>query len=224
MQAARLSNMLLRARKLIAVVLVITLSGSIAWNTWGPAMYVTEAEVLIAPRIPMGAQSGQYDVEFSRASTSDFIVDDLSRVVEGNAFASLVAQEYLEQFGSPINATRLDQSISSDRSHRGLKLLLRWSDESEAVQLIGVAATTLTTDAKLFYPTIHEVADLAIIDLASTAKRPGVLADTFDIILKLCVAAIVLLALIVWSDLVQDRLYREDAEQLLGIKILGRLD
>lgn len=216
--------MLLRARKLIAVVLVITLAGSIAWNTWGPAMYVAEAEVLIAPKIPMGAQSGQYDVEFSRASTSDFIVDDLSRVVEGNAFTSLVAQEHLEQFGSPINAARLDQSISSDRSHRGLKLLLRWSDKSEAIQLINVAATTLTTNAKLFYPTIHEVADLAIIDLSSTAKRPGLLADTFDIILKLCVAAIVLLALIVWSDFAQDRLYREDAEQLLGIKILGRLD
>ncbi len=224
MQAGRLGNILRRAGTLVAVVLLVTLAGSIAWNVWGPGIYVADAEVLVAAKIPTGSQSGQYDVEFSRASTSDFIVDDLGRVVEGNAFAGLVAERYQDRFGRPISVDELAQALASDRSHRGLKIVLRWRGQSQAAELIDLAATALAEEAELFYPTIQEVADLAIIDLASTAKRPGLLAAAFDIALKLAVAVILLLALIVWWDLARGRLYSEDAEDLLGVKLLARLN
>ena len=216
--------MLLRARALVAVVIVAALAGSIAWNVWGPGVYVAGAEVLVAAKIPTGSQSGQYDVEFSRASTSDFIVDDLSRIVEGNAFAGLVAQRYQERHGAIIDVDQLAEALASDRSHRGLKLVLRWRDQSQAGQLIDLAATALADEAELFYPTIQEVADLAIIDLASSARRPGVLAAAFDIALKLAVAVIAVAALVIWWDVARGRLYSEDVEDLLGMKLLVRLD
>ncbi len=216
--------MLLRARALVAVVIVAALAGSIAWNAWGPGVYVAGAEVLVAAKIPAGSQSGQYNVEFSRASTSDFIVDDLGRIVDGNAFAGLVAQRYQERYGALIDVDALAGALTSDRSHRGLKLVLRWRDRSQAAQLIDLAATALADEAELFYPTIQEVADLTIIDLAASASRPGILAVTFDIILKLAVAVIAVTALVVWWDAARGRLYSEDVEELLGIKLLARLD
>ncbi len=224
LQAGRLGNMLLRARAFVAVVIVAALAGSIAWNVWGPGIYVAGAEVLVAAKIPAGSQSGQYDVEFSRASASDFIVDDLGRIVEGNAFAGLVAQRYQERHGELIEVDELAEALTSDRSHRGLKLVLRWRDSSQAARLIDLAATALTDEAELFYPTIHEVADLAIIDLAASAKRPGLLAAAFDIALKLAVAVIAVAALVIWWDVARGRLYSEDVEELLGVKLLARLD
>ena len=152
LQAGRLGNMLLRARAFVAVVIVAALAGSIAWNVWGPGVYVAGAEVLVAAKIPAGSQSGQYDVEFSRASASDFIVDDLGRIVEGNAFAGLVAQRYQERHGALIEVDELAEALTSDRSHRGLKLVLRWRDSSQAARLIDLAATALTGRGRTVLP------------------------------------------------------------------------
>ncbi len=224
MHARRLGNMLRRDWLVIVVVLAATLAGSLAWNIWGPGNYIAEAEVLVAAKIPSGAGAGQYDVELSRASTSNFIVDDLGRVVQGNAFAGLIARRYQEESGAEIDPDRLAGSLSIDRSHRGLKVILRWPDAHEAGHLIDLTATALAEDSRLFYPTIDEVADIAIIDLSSAPRRPGMLAATFDIALKLASAAILIVAVIVWRDYFRGRLYSEDVDDLLGIKVLARID
>lgn len=224
MYAGRLANVLRRQWQFITAVLCATLLGAIAWNIWGPGIYMAQAEVLVAAKIPAGAQLGQYDVEFSRASTSDFIVDDLSRVVEGNAFAGLVAAKFLEATGRPVSKDELTRAFSSDRTHRGLKLILRWRDSGQAALLIGLAAKALTEESSRFYPTLPEVADLAIIHLASSATRPGILVSAFDVILKLAVAAFFALAIVVWWDRARGRLYSEDVEDLLGLKVLAKIE
>ncbi len=103
-------------------------------------------------------------------------------------------------------------------------MILRWPDAEQAGRLIVLTATALAEDSGLFYPTIDEVADIAIIDLSSAPRRPGLLAATFDIALKLAAAAILIVALIVWWDYFRGRLYSEDVDVLLGITVLARID
>lgn len=220
MYAGRLANLLWRQRQLIVAVLAATLAGSIAWNLWGPGIYLARAEVLVAAKIPPGAQAGQYDVEFSRASTTDFIVDDLSRVVEGNVFAGVVAARYHDQTGRAVAPDSLASGFTSDRTHRGLRLILRWRDAEQAATLIDVAAKALANDSEQFYPSLPEVANVKIIDLSASATRPGILAAAFDVLLKEAVAAVAVAAIAIWWDLGRGRLYSEDVEELLGLKVL----
>jgi len=223
MFAGRLANLLRRQRLFLAAVLVAALAGSVLWDAFGPGDYIAEAEILVAAKIPSQSQLGQYDVELSRASTTDFLVDDLGRVVEGNAFAGLVAERFQELTGASLAAETLMNAVSTDRSHRGLKLILRWPDKQALEQLIGLAATALAEDAGRFYPSIHEVADLSIINLSQTPRRPSVLVAAFDVTLKVIAAAVVALAIGVWWDIGRGRLYSEDVEELLGVKLLGRV-
>ena len=84
MPAERLGNMLRRGWLFLVLVAAATLVGTLIVDAGRSHPQPARVEVLVAARMAGGEQ---YDVEVSRATASNFIVDDLGRIVRGSEFA-----------------------------------------------------------------------------------------------------------------------------------------
>ena len=164
----------------------------------------------------------QYDVEVSRATASNFIVDDLGRIVRGSEFAKLVAARYAFNGNGEIAPGEVAGALAADRTHRGLELRMTTSDAVKSVALAQAAADALAGDLNALYPTIYDVATLTLIDLVPVSAPAG------DLVLDLAIrelAALVLgvVAMVFW-DVGRRRLYAEDVAEGLDLPVLARFD
>ena len=168
MPAERLGNVLRRGWLFLALVAVATLVGSLIADAARPDSQPARMEVLVAARMTGG---GQYDVEVSRATASDFIVDDLGRIVRGTEFAALVAGRYFRNGGAEIAPGEVAAALATDRTHRGLELRMTTTVAAKSVDLARAAADVLADEIDVLYPTIYEVATLSLIDLAPVSGK-----------------------------------------------------
>ena len=219
MPAERLGNVLRRSWPFLALVVVATLVGSLIADAARPQTQPARMEVLVAARMASG---GQYDVEVSRATASDFIVDDLGRIVRGSEFAALVAGRYSRNTTLEIAPGAVAAALATDRTHRGLELRMTTVDAATSVALAQAAADVLASEVDVLYPTIYEVASLSLIDLGPV---PGSSSDLMlDVIIRETGAIVTAVVLAVLWDIGRRRLYVEDVEEMLDLPVLARFD
>lgn len=219
MPAERLGNLLRRGWAFLALVVVATLVGSLIADAARPQVQPARMEVLVAARM-VGA--GQYDVEVSRATASDFIVDDLGRIVRGSEFAALVAARFSLDNESEITPGEVAAALATDRTHRGLELRMATADAAKSVALAQAAADVLASEIDTLFPTIYDVASLSLIDLAPIpASNSGLI---LDVVIREVAAIVIAAVLIVFWDVGRKRLYAEDVEDLLDLPVLARFD
>ncbi len=219
MPAERLGNVLRRGWLFLALVAVATLVGSLIADAARPDSQPARMEVLVAARMTGG---GQYDVEVSRATASDFIVDDLGRIVRGTEFAALVAGRYFRNGGAEIAPGEVAAALATDRTHRGLELRMTTTDAAKSVDLARAAADVLADEIDVLYPTIYEVATLSLIDLAPVPASGSDL--VLDVAIRETAAIVIAAVLVVLWDVNRRRLYAEDVEEILGLPVLARFD
>ncbi len=219
MPAERLGNVFRRGWAFLALVAVATLVGSLIADAARPETQPARMEVLVAARM---AGDGQYDIEVSRATASDFIVDDLGRIVRGTEFAGLVAACYSRDNESEITPGEVAAALATDRTHRGLELRMTTPDAARSVALARAAADVLAEEIDVLYPTIYEVASLSLIDLAPV---PGSSSDlVLDMAIREIAAIVIAAVLVVFWDVGRRRLYAEDVEDILDLPVLARFD
>ncbi len=219
MPAERLGNVFRRGWAFLALVAVATLIGSLIADAARPETQPARVEVLVAARM---AGDGQYDVEVSRATASDFIVDDLGRIVRGTAFADLVAARFSRDNDSEMTSGEVAAALATDRTHRGLELRMTTPDAVRSVALAQAAADVLAEEIAVLYPTIYEVASLSLIDLAPV---PGSSSDlVLDVAIREIAAIVIAAVLVVVWDVGRRRLYAEDVEDILDLPVLARFD
>lgn len=219
MLAERLGNVFRRGWAFLALVAVATLVGSLIADAARPETQPARMEVLVAARM---AGDGQYDIEVSRATASDFIVDDLGRIVRGTEFAGLVAARYSRDNESEITPGEVAAALATDRTHRGLELRMTTPDAARSIALARAAADVLAEEIDVLYPTIYEVASLSLIDLAPV---PGSSSDlVLDVAIREIAAIVIAAVLVVFWDVGRRRLYAEDVEDILDLPVLARFD
>ena len=219
MPAERLGNVFRRGWAFLALVAIATLVGSLIADAARSETQPARMEVLVAARM---AGDGQYDIEVSRATASDFIVDDLGRIVRGTEFAGLVAARYSRDSGSEITPGEVAAALATDRTHRGLELRMTTPDAAKSVALAQAAADALAEEIDVLFPTIYEVASLTLIDLAPV---PGSSSDlVLDVTIREIAAIVIAAVLLVFWDVGRRRLYAEDVEDILDLPVLARFD
>ena len=219
MLAERLGNVFRRGWAFLALVAIATLVGSLIADAARSETQPARMEVLVAARM---AGDGQYDIEVSRATASDFIVDDLGRIVRGTEFAGLVAARYSRDSGSEITPGEVAAALATDRTHRGLELRMTTPDAAKSVALAQAAADVLAEEIDVLFPTIYEVASLTLIDLAPV---PGSSSDlVLDVTIREIAAIVIAAVLLVFWDVGRRRLYAEDVEDILDLPVLARFD
>jgi capsular polysaccharide biosynthesis protein len=219
MPAERLGNVFRRGWAFLALVAIATLVGSLIADAARSETQPARMEVLVAARM---AGDGQYDIEVSRATASDFIVDDLGRIVRGTEFAGLVAARYSRDSGSEITPGEVAAALATDRTHRGLELRMTTLDAAKSVALAQAAADALAEEIDVLFPTIYEVASLTLIDLAPV---PGSSSDlVLDVTIREIAAIVIAAVLLVFWDVGRRRLYAEDVEDILDLPVLARFD
>ncbi len=219
MPAERLGNVFRRGWAFLALVAVATLVGTLIADAARTETQPARMEVLVAARM---TGDGQYDVEVSRATASDFIVDDLGRIVRGTEFAGLVAARYSRNNGSEITPGEVAAALSTDRTHRGLELRMTTADAARSVALAQAAADVLAEEIDVLFPTIYDVASLSLIDLAPV---PGSSSDlVLDVTIREIAAIVIAAVLLVFWDVGRRRLYAEDVKDILELPVLARFD
>jgi len=214
-----LGNVFRRGWAFLALVAIATLVGSLIADAARSETQPARMEVLVAARM---AGDGQYDIEVSRATASDFIVDDLGRIVRGTEFAGLVAARYSRDSGSEITPGEVAAALATDRTHRGLELRMTTLDAAKSVALAQAAADALAEEIDVLFPTIYEVASLTLIDLAPV---PGSSSDlVLDVTIREIAAIVIAAVLLVFWDVGRRRLYAEDVEDILDLPVLARFD
>ena len=215
MPAERLGNVFRRGWAFLALVAIATLVGTLIADAARPETQPARMEVLVAARM---AGNGQYDVEVSRATASDFIVDDLGRIVRGTEFAG----RYSRDNGSEITPGEVAAALATDRTHRGLELRMTTPNAAKSVALAQAAADVLAEEIDVLFPTIYEVASLTLIDLAPV---PGSSSDlVLDVTIREIAAIVIAAVLLVFWDVGRPRLYAEDVEDILDLPVLARFD
>lgn len=219
MPAERFGNILWRGRIFLVMVVVATMAGSLFIEGFRSNAQQARMEVLVAAHM---VGEGQYDVELSRATASDFIVDDLGLVVRGSEFAALVAARFSADHKVDLAPHVVAAALTADRTHRGLELKLTAADAETSIALAVAAADVLASEINVLYPTIYEVASLSLIDLA-------LIPDSYSeeilalIVREIGAFVIAVMVLVLW-DAFRRRLYAEDVGEILNLPILARFD
>jgi hypothetical protein len=168
------------------------------------------------------AGEGQYDVELSRATASDFIVDDLGLVVRGSEFAALVAARFSDDNKVDLAPHVVAAALTADRTHRGLELKVTAADAETSIALAMAAADVLASEVDGLYPTIYDVASLSLIDLALIPDSYS--EEILALIVREIGAFVIAVVVLVLWDVFRRRLYAEDVGDILGLPILARFD
>ncbi len=219
MPAERLGNVLRRGWPFLALVILATLVATLIADAARSSPQPARMEVLVAARMSGGEQ---YDVEVSRATASDFIVDDLGRIVRGSEFAKLVAARYALNEGLEIAPGEVAGALATDRTHRGLELRMTTDNASKSIALAQAGADALAGDLEGLFPTIYDVATLTLIDLAPVPAPAGDL--VLDVALREVAAVVIAVMLVIFWDVGRRRLFAEDVPDVLDLPVLARFD
>lgn len=81
--------------------------------------------------------------------TSEFKIDDLVETVDGNVFAAAVAERSAAA-GISVDATTMQQILSSDRQHRILSVMATTTEPGRSLQISQAAVAELEENASLY--------------------------------------------------------------------------
>ena len=185
--------------------------------------YLGRAEVLVAAKIPTQVES-KYDVEVSRTTAADFIVDDLQLIARGSEFAGLTAERLKEDKLEVVNTGSLVGMIHGRRAHRGLSLIVRHSDPQEALAISYAAARVKSEDIESLFPTIYRLASVKLIDLTVVPDNTKRLNEIMNLVIRFIGALGVSAGVAIFWDIWRDRLYADDVENELGLRLLAKFD
>tara|TARA_B100001123_G_scaffold163349_1_gene188212 strand:- start:11132 stop:11806 length:675 start_codon:yes stop_codon:yes gene_type:complete len=223
MYADRMIRALARRWLFVMAIPLIVSVVTVSQSYFDGITYLGRAEVLVAAKIPSQFES-KYDVEISRTTAADFVVDDLQRIAGGSEFAVLTAEKLKEDELDVVNVGSLVGMIEGRRSHRGLSLIVRHSNQREALAISRAAATVMIEDIELLFPTVYRLASITIIDLAVVPDNPQRLNDMINLIIRFVGALGVSASIAILWDNWRDKLYAGDIEDELGLRLLVKFD
>lgn len=151
--------------------------------------------------------------------SSDYLVDDFSEVVKGQAFAEAVAAR-LKGGGLYIPAG----AISAEKRHRILTLTLIWGNPDEA-QALGeaIADALLEEGARFFAQLAPGAAEFRLIDGPRVSPVAPGLREKLDLPLRWAIALVAGVGLAFLLEYLDDTVRSAEELEAMGLKVLGTI-
>ena len=219
MSAERVGRVLGRWWWFIVPITIVTLVGSLLWQSFGPVNYQAEAELLLVLELPPDSEDRQFGIENSRAQASLVVIDDLVRLVRGRTLLREVVQAVAED-GVWVDPDLLAATIDVFPLARGLRIELSWPDRN-AQTIIDAAVKLLVEDQTRLYPSLSELGTLQLIDKTDEAMRPRLVFVALNAALATLAALLAAVFIALVGDWRMNRLFAEDVPDLLDTTIIG---
>ncbi len=208
---------------IVVLVPAIVLVGVLLQSQHTAVSYTSQARLSVvrAAQQPNDPNVNQYDGYYQYLA-SEYALDDLVQVVQGNVFASDVAARIKTDGGPDISAGEVQGAIQSTRLNRILTISVTSSSADRAVMIASAAAKTLESKGTQYFKTDPNVpASIQTIQQPlSASQNTSKRVMLYLMQLLVAVFAGVLIALFV--DYLDDTLRTPEAvTSALGLPVIG---
>ena len=211
-------------KKLILGVTLVAFLGSVLLALLWPNAYESTVRVHVQPVPPPAGQGAgfYYSQEYYRQILAQYNIEDFSEIVRGRAFATSISEVVAERYGLQLAPKVIEDSLSSDHSHRILEITYSNSDARIAQALADAAQTVFETKSKEYSPSVQQgLVRVRIIDPASDPEATSLLRLGLDVFARTLVALLLITGIAFVLEVVAGVCRsREDIEEVLRVPIL----
>lgn len=208
---------------IVVLVPLIVLAGVVYQSRHTNPTYTAQAKLSVvrAAQQPVDPTVYQYDGYYQYLS-SEYALDDLVQVVEGNVFANDVAARIKSDAGVDISASEVQGDLQSSRVNRILTISATSSNPDRAVMIATAATKTLEAKGTEYFKTSPDVpASIETIQQPlgageNTSKRLVLY------LMQLAVAVFAGILIALFVDYLDDTLRSPEAvSTALGLPVIG---
>lgn len=212
-------------RRLWMVILLPLVVLGISLALRGPAAPRYEATVRLIVDVPLlPVQEGMsFDPRESAAQAAEFLVDDFSQFVTGDAVAASVSARLGDQ-GVQVPPGVIRGTGSSEKIHRTVTLTVVWHDPDEALAISRAVVEALKEESPRYFARLGGLEpQISVFDGPRVARLAPSLWQQLDLPLRVLLALLVGLGLAFLLHYLDDRI-REPADlEALGLPVLGEI-
>jgi capsular polysaccharide biosynthesis protein len=196
---------------------------SLAFRQPVSVQFVATARMLVDVPPLSEVNNMGFDPRLTAPQATEYLVDDFSVFVTGDAVARKVSQR-LEGRGIEIPSGLIQSSTSSQQLHRVVVVQVVWHDPEEAVLIVESAINTLQEEAPTYFGRLGDLQPVVrVFDGPRVSPVPPSLTERLDLPVRLLLALIAGLALcFIWhyvDPTVRDRAELED----LGVAVIAQV-
>ncbi|HEX8681920.1 MAG TPA: hypothetical protein VF707_06380 [Ardenticatenaceae bacterium] len=177
--------------------------------------------------IPTEGENLNQDPTLSAVQASEYIADDLTEIIRGSTFASIV-QQYLPppEEGEGQTPIAITSVIRAQDTHREVEIALSAATEEQAVELGSAVKQAVENDLEEltneWWGTLRRMRLILVHDSGAVPMSAG-LRSQLDVPLRVGLALATAVALAFALDYMDDSVRsREEAERLVG-RVLGEI-
>ena len=215
---------IVRKRLWIVIALVaIVLVSSLVLRSRRRPLYQSSMRFTVAV-VPESKRGNYYTYDhYYTWMASEYFVDELTEIVESEAFARAVSEE-LASRGLDLPAGALHGSLRADRKHRILTVHLTWGDQAQLEEIANAAARVLQERSATFLGQLGTAdADIRLIDPPVVVPAAQSLKERLDLPIRLFLALLAGVALTFLLDYLDDTVRDRAEVEAMGLSVLGEI-
>jgi capsular polysaccharide biosynthesis protein len=201
----------------------VVLIASLASRQPAPPQFTATAKVLVDVPPLQEVDGMGFDPRLTAPQATEYLVDDFSVFVTGDAVAELVSQRLAGE-GIKVPAGAVRSSTASQQVHRVVEIRVTWPDPDQALAILNATVEVLQRDAPAFFgrlgalePTVR-LFDGPRVD----PVLPG-LSQQLDLPVRLLLALVAGVALCFLLDYLDDSVRGRLELEAMGIRVLAEV-
>ncbi len=203
--------------------LVVVLAGSLAWRQPALPQFTASAKVLVDVPPLQEVEGMGFDPRLTAPQATEYLVDDFSVFVTGDAVAELVSQHLAGQ-GIQVPAGAIRSSTASQQIHRVVEIRVTWADPDQALAILDATVEVLQRDAPTYFGRLGALQPaVRLFDGPRVDAVPPGLSQQLDLPVRLLLAAVAGVALCFLLDYLDDSVRGRLELEAMGIRVLAEV-
>jgi capsular polysaccharide biosynthesis protein len=202
------------------ILLAVVLAASLALHQSAPPQYQASAKVLVDVPPLQTVEGMGFDPRLTAPQATEYLVDDFSVFVTGDAVAQRVSQRLADR-GIQVPAGTIQSSTASQQIHRVVEIQVVWGDPEQALAIIRAAIEVLQADAPAYFGRLGALQpSIELFDGPRVGLVPPSLSQRLDLPVRLLLALLAGIALCFVLDYLDDSIRGRQELEAMGIKVL----
>lgn len=202
-----------------AVVLII----SLVLRQPGVPQFVASARILVDVPPLQQVEGMGFDPRLTAPQATEYLVDDFSAFVTGDAVAHMVSERLVAQ-GIALPPGLIQSSTSSQQVHRVVEIQVTWNDPDQARAILQTAIEVLQQEAPAYFGRLGSLQPVVrLFDGPRVAPLPPSLTQRLDLPVRLLLAMLVGVALCFLLDYLDDSVRNKSELEAMGIHVLAEV-
>jgi protein tyrosine kinase modulator len=203
-----------------ATVLAVALVASLALRQEAPPQYRASVKVLVDVPPLQTVEGMGFDPRLTAPQATEYLVDDFSVFVTGDAVAQRVSQRLADR-GIQVPAGAIQSSTASQQIHRVVEIQVVWGNPEQALAIIDAATKVLQEDAPTYFGRLGSLQPrIEIFDGPRVGPVSSGLSERLDLPVRLLLAVLAGIALCFVLDYLDDSIRGCQEMEAMGIKVL----